>query len=61
MAAFLAESRPMVDDAYSVAIAGGAKCEGRPGPRPHYHEHYYGAYFRDLDGNKICICCHTPA
>ena len=21
---------------------------------------YYGAYFRDPDGNKICVCCHSP-
>src|SRR5262249_389533 len=22
---------------------------------------YYGAYFRDPDGNKLCVCCHDPA
>jgi catechol 2,3-dioxygenase-like lactoylglutathione lyase family enzyme len=21
---------------------------------------YHGAYFRDPDGNKLCVCCHTP-
>ena len=21
---------------------------------------YYGAYFRDPDGNKLCVCCHQP-
>lgn len=20
----------------------------------------YGAYFRDPDGNKLCVCCHQP-
>lgn len=24
----------------------------------HYHPNYYGAYLRDLDGNKICVVCH---
>ncbi|SEE59746.1 hypothetical protein SAMN04490188_4622 [Pseudomonas kilonensis] len=23
-----------------------------------YHPDYYGAYFRDFDGNKLCVCCH---
>jgi lactoylglutathione lyase len=29
--------------------------------RPEYHEHYYGAYFRDPEGNKLCVACHSPA
>ena len=37
----------------------GSVCEGPPGLRPHYHANYYGAYFRDLDGNKLCVCCHA--
>lgn len=60
MVAFLASSRAQVDDCYQVAIKHGAQDEGKPGPRPQYHKNYYGAYFRDLDGNKICICCHSP-
>ncbi len=58
MLALLARSRAMVDATYARAVALGATCEGAPGLRPHYHPNYYGAYFRDLDGNKICICCH---
>ena len=58
MLALLAKSRAMVDATYARAIGLGAACEGAPGLRPHYHPNYYGAYFRDLDGNKICICCH---
>ncbi len=23
-----------------------------------YHPSYYGAYFRDPDGNKLCVVCH---
>jgi lactoylglutathione lyase len=59
MVAFLAESRNTVDRAFSVAIANGGKSEGAPGLRPEYHENYYGAYFRDPDGNKLCVVCHT--
>lgn len=58
MIALLATSREAVRCAYDIAIATGGRCEGAPGLRPHYHPHYYGAYFRDLDGNKICVCCH---
>lgn len=58
MTALLAPTRAAVDGAYQAAMAHGGACEGGPGPRPHYHEHYYGAYFRDPDGNKLCVVCH---
>jgi catechol 2,3-dioxygenase-like lactoylglutathione lyase family enzyme len=60
MTALLAPSRAAVLRAYETAIAHGAQCEGAPGLRPHYHQHYYGAYIRDLDGNKLGVCCHHP-
>ncbi len=60
MTAFLAGSRAMVDAAHAAALAHGGRCEGPPGLRPEYHEHYYGAYFRDPDGNKLCVACHSP-
>lgn len=60
MVAFLAQSRTVVDAAYAVAVANGGTSEGVPDPRPEYHEHYYGAYFRDPDGNKLCVVCHSP-
>jgi hypothetical protein len=28
--------------------------------RPHYHEHYYGAFAFDADGNNIEAVCHLP-
>ena len=60
MVAFLAESRAIVDAAYAVALANGGTSEGPPRLRPEYHEHYYGAYFGDPDGNKLCVVCHSP-
>ena len=59
MTAWLAASRAQVERSYQAALALGAVCEGPPGLRPHYHANYYGAYFRDLDGNKLCVCCHA--
>jgi catechol 2,3-dioxygenase-like lactoylglutathione lyase family enzyme len=50
-----------VDRCYARAMASGAQNEGKPGLRPHYHPNYYGAYFCDPDGNKLCVCCHGPA
>jgi catechol 2,3-dioxygenase-like lactoylglutathione lyase family enzyme len=60
MVAFLASSREVVNQAYAVALAAGGKCEGPPGLRPEYHANYYGAYFRDTEGNKVCVACHSP-
>jgi lactoylglutathione lyase len=60
MVALMADTRAMVDRVYAVALAHSAVCEGPPGPRPHYTPDYYGAYFRDLDGNKLCVVCHAP-
>ena len=60
MVALLAPSRDVVDRAHAVALASGGTSEGAPGPRPEYHANYYGAYFRDTEGNKVCVACHTP-
>lgn len=60
MVALLAPDRPTVDDIHALALRQGASDEGAPGLRPHYHKNYYGAYFRDPDGNKVCIVCHDP-
>lgn len=60
MVAFTAADRESVCAAYQTALSLGGLCEGPPGLRPRYHKHYFGAYFRDLDGNKICVACHTP-
>lgn len=60
MVAFLARERAQVDRAHALALAHGGRCEGPPALRPQYHAHYYGAYFRDPDGNKLCVACHEP-
>ena len=60
MLALLAPNRAAVDRCHEVALAQGGTDEGAPGLRPHYHANYYGAYFRDPDGNKLCVCCHQP-
>lgn len=60
MVALLAPNREAVRKAHATALAKGGICEGPPGIRPEYHRDYYGAYFRDPDGNKLCVCCHHP-
>lgn len=59
MVAFSAQTRVMVDRAFATALAMGGTSEGAPGLRPEYHPHYYGAYVRDPDGNKLCVVCHS--
>lgn len=61
MIALLAPDRTTVGRIFAAALAAGGTSEGAPGLRPQYHANYYGAYFRDLDGNKLCVCCHEPA
>jgi catechol 2,3-dioxygenase-like lactoylglutathione lyase family enzyme len=52
MVALAAASRELVDKAYARAIASGASDEGAPGVRV---GNFYGGYFRDPAGNKICV------
>jgi catechol 2,3-dioxygenase-like lactoylglutathione lyase family enzyme len=57
---FAAKRRKDVDAFHAVALKSGATDNGKPGPRPHYHAHYYGAFVLDPDDNKIEACCHHP-
>jgi len=59
--AFRTDDRATVDAFYRAAMAAGGKDNGPPGLRPHYHEHYYGAFVLDPDGHNIEACCHLPA
>jgi catechol 2,3-dioxygenase-like lactoylglutathione lyase family enzyme len=56
--AFLAPTRQAVRDFHAKALELGGRDEGAPGLRPDYHANYYGAYVRDLDGNKLQAVCH---
>lgn len=58
--AFCAPSRAAVDAFYQAALAAGGRDNGPPGPRPHYHAHYYGAFVLDPDGHNIEAVVHTP-
>ncbi len=58
MVALMAKDRATVRAAYDTALRHGGRSEGEPGLRPQYHANYYGAYFRDPDGNKLCVVCH---
>lgn len=48
-------SRAAVHEIYAKALSLGATCEGKPGLRDDDPDGFYGAYFRDLEGNKLCV------
>lgn len=52
MISLFAPTRDVVDKTHAKALASGGTDEGAPGPRG---DAFYGAYFRDLDGNKVCV------
>ncbi len=53
---FVANSIDQVNSFYQTGIDLGGLNEGKPGPRD-YSLGYYGAYLRDLDGNKLHVFC----
>lgn len=56
------DSRAQVDAIHAAAIAGGGGDEGAPGVRGDEGDQaFYGAYFRDPDGNKFCAYRMGPA
>jgi catechol 2,3-dioxygenase-like lactoylglutathione lyase family enzyme len=52
---FAAPTRAAVDAVHAKALELGGKCEGPPGVRGPDPNGFYGAYFRDLDGNKLLV------
>lgn len=55
MVAIVMDSRDKVDAFYAKALELGGTDEGPPGLRgPEGPRAFYGAYFRDPEGNKIC-------
>lgn len=53
MIALMPGSKEAVDSLYNKAIELGGTCDGAPGQR--IPDMFYGAYFRDPDGNKIAF------
>ncbi|TMJ17580.1 MAG: VOC family protein [Alphaproteobacteria bacterium] len=62
MTALVLDSRDKVDAFYATAIALGGSDEGPPGLRGEEGDQaFYGAYFRDPEGNKFCAFRIGPA
>jgi catechol 2,3-dioxygenase-like lactoylglutathione lyase family enzyme len=62
MLAVTLDTRAKVDAMHAAAIAAGGADEGAPGVRGEEGaQAFYGAYFRDLDGNKLCAFRVGPA
>ena len=60
--AFLAPDRAAVEAFHRAGIEAGARCDGPPGVRPQYSQHYFAAFLRDPDGHKIeAMCWEGPA
>jgi catechol 2,3-dioxygenase-like lactoylglutathione lyase family enzyme len=55
---FRADSEEQVKRFHAAALAAGATDNGQPGPRPHYHQNYYGAFALDPDGNNVEAVYH---
>lgn len=60
MIAFAARSQRQVRELHSAALAAGGSDEGQPGFRDAYGPHFYVAYLRDPQGNKIALFSDNP-
>ena len=58
--AFAAADRAAVLAFFDAAVKAGAEVLHEPRLWPEYHEHYYGAFVRDPDGNNVEAVCHRP-
>lgn len=62
MAALVVDTRAKVDQLYAKALSLGGTDEGAPGLRGEEGpQAFYAAYFRDPDGNKLCVFRMGPA
>jgi catechol 2,3-dioxygenase-like lactoylglutathione lyase family enzyme len=62
MVAMVMDSRDKVDAFHAKALELGGSDEGPPGLRgPEGDRAFYGAYFRDPEGNKFCVYRIGPA
>lgn len=57
--AFGAPSREAVDAFHRDALAVGGTCNGAPGLREDYGDHYYAAFLIDPDGHRIEAVCKS--
>ena len=57
--AFEAENRDKVKEFFEAAVAAGVEILHEPREWPEYHEGYFGAFVRDLDGNNVEAVCHS--
>jgi len=58
---FVAGSTAEVDAFWRKGTEAGYPSDGDPGPRPVYHEGYYGAFLTDPDGNSVEAVHHGRA
>ena len=56
--AFTTDSQQRVDAWWRALVDAGYRNDGPPGPRPQYHESYYGAFVLDPDGNSAEAVVH---
>jgi catechol 2,3-dioxygenase-like lactoylglutathione lyase family enzyme len=62
MIALTVDERAKVDRLHTKALELGGTCEGPPGLRgDEGPQAFYAAYFRDPDGNKLCVFRMGPA
>jgi catechol 2,3-dioxygenase-like lactoylglutathione lyase family enzyme len=62
MISLVMDSRDKVDAFHARALELGGSDEGAPGLRGEEGDRaFYGAYFRDPEGNKLCAFCVGPA
>jgi catechol 2,3-dioxygenase-like lactoylglutathione lyase family enzyme len=54
----VAPSRKQVDEWWRTMTGAGYPDDGSPGPRPEYHDDYYGGFVRDPDGNSVEAVFH---
>jgi catechol 2,3-dioxygenase-like lactoylglutathione lyase family enzyme len=58
--AFTASDRASVQTFFDAARQAGAEVLHEPREWPEYHQHYFGAFVRDPDGNNVEAVCHKP-
>ena len=57
--AFAAPDAEHVRAFHAAATELGAESLHEPRMWPEYHDHYYGGFVRDPDGNNVEAVCHT--